>query len=71
MPARRHIGSVPESLALVARVLTHASQPGEEALAAALAAEARDLLRLPVAAIVGADAVAAVPAKARASASVS
>jgi voltage-gated potassium channel len=57
LPARRHLGSVPESLALVARVLTHASQPGEDALAAALAAEARDLLRLPVAAIVGADAV--------------
>src|SRR5687768_1417844 len=39
-------------------MLIHASQPGEEALACALAAEARELLRLPVAAIVGLEAVA-------------
>ena len=58
MPAPRHLGSTPDSLALVARLLTHASQPGEAALAGALAAEARTLLRLPVAAIVDVEAVA-------------
>src|SRR5829696_8489379 len=58
VPARRQLGSAPDSFALVARVLTHAAEPGEEALANALAAEARALLRLPVAAVVPAGSVA-------------
>ncbi len=49
LPAHRQLGSATDSLALVARVLALASQPGEDALAGALAAEARPLLRLPVA----------------------
>jgi diguanylate cyclase (GGDEF)-like protein len=45
----RQLGSACDSLALVARVLALASQPGEDALAGALAEEARGLLGVPAA----------------------
>jgi hypothetical protein len=48
----RPVGSASDSLALVARVLALAAHPGEDALAGALAAEARTLLGVPAAALV-------------------
>ncbi len=49
MTVSRQLGSASDSLALVARVLALASQPGEDALAGALAEEARALLGVPAA----------------------
>jgi len=48
----RHPSSATDSLALVARVLALASQPGEDALACALAGEAAALLCVPAAALI-------------------
>ncbi len=52
MTALRKLGSASDSLALVARVLALASHPGEDALAGALATEARPLLGFPVASLI-------------------
>ena len=52
LPPHRQLGSATDSLALVARVLALASQPGEDALAYALAGEAARLLGMPAAALI-------------------
>ncbi len=52
MTALRKLGSASDSLALVARVLALASHPGEDALAGALASEARRLLGFSVASLI-------------------
>src|SRR5215218_10212613 len=52
MPARRQLGSATDSLALVARVLALAAQPGEDALAVALARETAGLLNVPAAGVI-------------------
>jgi len=50
--ARRQLGTASDSLALVARLMALASQPGEDALATAIAGEAAALLRVPAAAVI-------------------
>ena len=52
MTARRQLGTASDSLALVARLMALASQPGEDALATAIAGEAAALLRVPAAAVI-------------------
>jgi hypothetical protein len=47
---RPDLDTATESLALAARLLAHASEPGEDALATAIAREAVGLLRVPAAA---------------------
>jgi diguanylate cyclase (GGDEF)-like protein/putative nucleotidyltransferase with HDIG domain len=59
LPQSRQPASASDSLALAARVLVLASEPGEDALARALGAEAATLLRLPAAAITALPAVVA------------